>query len=112
MPSQPIPPPSLTSKSIPYLFALLLVAQALDLHSTLLGISSRTEQNQLINWLALHIGFTQALIFFKVVAASVLLFFYRTWRNTKGQLDTATAICLVFLSTINLLVVANNYLQG
>ena len=100
----------IVSKSIPYLFVLLVVAQALDLHSTLIGISSRTEQNQLINSLAAHIGFTPALIFFKLAATSVLLFFYRTWLNARGQLDGVTAISLIFLATLNLMVVANNYL--
>lgn len=103
-------PVSFTIKIVPCLFTILFITQALDLHSTLLGISSKTEQNHLILWLARHLGFTLAIIFAKVIAVITLFFFYRAWRKTEGQFDMQFAIFLVVLAIINLCVVANNYL--
>ena len=112
MPLQSPPAHSLARKSIPYLFTLLFVAQVLDLHSTLIGIAtSRTEQNQLITWLALQIGFTPAIICFKAIAIATLVWFYRTWCKTTGQFDIQSAICLAFLLLVSFLVVGNNYMQ-
>ena len=101
-----------TPKHIPFLFGVLLLVLALDLHSTLIGISVRGESNPVINWLALHIGFVQALVGLKAIAVLTLIFFYRAWNSASRQLDTATAACLSFLILINSLIVANNYLKG
>lgn len=101
-----------TPKNIPFLFGLLILVLALDLHSTLIGISARGELNPAINWLAHHIGFVQALVGLKAIAVLALFFFYRTWHSASRQFDTATAVCLSFLILINSLIVANNYLKG
>ena len=98
------------AKSIPLLFGLLIVLQALDFHSTLLGIANREEQNLLITWLAMYIGFTQALLIMKVVAGGILYYLFLFWRESAAQFDTAYASCLIFLATVNGSVVANNYM--
>jgi len=110
MPTHPPKPLSWATKSIPFLFLALVLAQVLDLHSTLRGISIKQEQNHLINWLADQVGFTLAIVCVKAAAATALLFFYQTWRGTKGQLDMQVAAVLVLLAVISWLVVANNYL--
>lgn len=111
MPNPPQNHTPLVTKITPYLFILLLATQVLDLHSTLRGISTRTETNQFINWLSTQMGFTQALVFAKAIAVIALFAFYKAWRKTKGQFDFPAALCLSGLLMVSLFVVINNYIS-
>lgn len=93
------------------LFLLQLILQVMDLHSTLTASAGRYEVNEIINWMANHVGFPFAVFIMKLCSALVLVFLYSSWVKSKGSHTIGFIISLSLLCVVYGFIVFNNYLH-
>lgn len=92
------------------LFVSLVLAQVLDVHSTLGAPAHRSEVNPAILWIAAHIGTQAALLFIKSFSVLVIALLYRSWRQGGGQHNRLYTLVLLVLNIEYAVVLLNNYL--
>lgn len=90
------------------LFGAILLLQALDLHSTLISLSERTETNRLILQIAALTGLPLAVAAVKLLATLSICLLIRVWSRSRGM-DAPVAVALAVMCLAYAATVINNY---
>jgi uncharacterized membrane protein YciS (DUF1049 family) len=107
--NEPRPRLDASARVVPVLFALLLVLQVMDLHSTLTKGEHQTELNWLLSALGRRLSFDGAVLWVKGVSIAVVISGLALWRRCRDQHSREFVLCLVVTVAAYAAVVASNY---